>query len=499
MYGPDNSTAVPQRPSRAAAGPDGLWFTPGNPAAGQQATGLDPDYMNGLLAEFRSILAAAGIAPDKTQDAQLLAAIKALAFEWLGGGVFRGLQIYGNSRTLPAATSCGYFNILVNAPVITIPAGAEAGQFAMIEFACFGGVGVLKTQGDDVINLGDTSTQSYFCTNGTRIKMMFDGGATWNVVSESNLYAPNFRGPASGVTATPTDNSGLLSTTAFAKGVGFRANAYFEFNQANVTIQPSWLGGLIWNDYGGAAFVLPPVGQCEPNTAVTIYALGSLQITCNGGESFLGVGTSIAMTPGTVLQAIPQPAAGGWRLILDPRVLSGRLQSIPISPITSLVKQAAFTFAAGQYEVVRFEWAGLTSNARGQYTGPNGVQFEQFDFSLYVAAGGVRYVLSSPALAFSPNPNAQSQASDGWIEVGPLTSTKPVVQASAELYAGGRPAGFTQNGPAGPFLVQVEAFFGDALPPITEVGIYGVAQDDLAGSDTSGVGFTGGQLTVLAR
>lgn len=388
MYQLDNSTAVATRPAPAAARSPG-WATAGNPAAGQQATSLDPDFVNGLTAEILSVLEEAEIAPDKTQVNQLLASIKALTMKWLGGGVYRGVNYIANSRTLDVGY-CGFLNVLINVPVETLPLASSVPSGTPIDFACQAGGALIQRQGSDMISLLEAGVAQYVCGTSSKVRFVSDGDANWTVTQESNLYAPNFRGPASGVTAAPTDNSGLLSTTAFAKGVGLRANAYFEFNQANVTLQASAQGSVIWNDYSGATFTLPAVADCEPNTAVTIYALAALQLGCAAGESLLGVGSSVAMTAGTVFQAIPQPAAGGWRLILDPRVIGGRLQTVSTSSISSVVLLKNYTWQAGQYEHVRFEWTGLRSNARGQYQGPNGAENEQFDAQIYVAAGGVR-------------------------------------------------------------------------------------------------------------
>ena len=490
MFQIDNSTAVAARPAPAAAGAPG-WATSGNPAAGQLPTSLDADYVNGLQGELLSILQAADIAPDKTQIDQVLESIQLLTLKWLGGGVYRGVNYIANSRTLDASY-CGYLNILINVPVETLPLANSVPSGTPIDFACQAGGAVIARQGDDQISLLESGATQYVCGTSSKVRFVSDGVGAWVVAQESNLYAPNFRGPATAVTAAPTDNSGLLSTTAFAKGVGLRANAYFEFNQANVGIAASWLGGLIWNDYYNAAFSLPPVAQCEPNTAVTIYAYQPLQLSCSGSESLLGVGASVAMTAGSVFQAIPQPAAGGWRLILDPRVIGGRQQVVSTSAITGVVPSKNFTWQVDQYESVRFEWTGLRSNARGQYQGPNGAEEEQFDVSIYVAAGGVKYNLSSGSDDFT---FSGQQQSDGFLEVFPLQSGKPAVTSSSTLFGGGRTNGFLAPGGG----TTVKAFQGDGVPQITEIGLIGVAQNTLAGSDTSGVGLSAGAFIVRAR
>lgn len=53
-------------------------FTAGNPATGQRATLLDADHMNAIQEEILAVIEAAGIAPVKGTNNQLLTAIQAL-------------------------------------------------------------------------------------------------------------------------------------------------------------------------------------------------------------------------------------------------------------------------------------------------------------------------------------------------------------------------------------------------------------------------------------
>ncbi len=77
MYQIDNSTATTTKPTRGATGPNvGGYFTGGNPATSTPATIVDPDWMNMLQDEFSAILAAAGIAQNKSNDGQLLQALQ---------------------------------------------------------------------------------------------------------------------------------------------------------------------------------------------------------------------------------------------------------------------------------------------------------------------------------------------------------------------------------------------------------------------------------------
>jgi hypothetical protein len=101
MHRIDTATAVAALPAPAAPGPvpNGYW-QPGNPQAGQPATGGDQDFFNMLQEELASILTAAGIAPVKGNFNQVLTSIVAL--------VKSGYQ--GMSRTKLAAPLTLYVN-----------------------------------------------------------------------------------------------------------------------------------------------------------------------------------------------------------------------------------------------------------------------------------------------------------------------------------------------------------------------------------------------------
>lgn len=77
MYQIDNSTAAQAIPASTSAGSKG-YFTDGNPATGTPATILPAEFMNMLMMENLNVLAAAGIAPDKSKFNQLALAISAI-------------------------------------------------------------------------------------------------------------------------------------------------------------------------------------------------------------------------------------------------------------------------------------------------------------------------------------------------------------------------------------------------------------------------------------
>lgn len=77
MFQTDQASAVLSLPAPAAAGTQGF-FTNGNPGSGIAPTILDADFMNMVMMELVNVVVAAGLTPSKTNNSQLLAAIKAV-------------------------------------------------------------------------------------------------------------------------------------------------------------------------------------------------------------------------------------------------------------------------------------------------------------------------------------------------------------------------------------------------------------------------------------
>lgn len=78
MHYQSDGTQVPVRPTPGAVIGTPGYVTGGNPATGLAASNDDPDLMNMILGELGAFLTAAGIAPDKTNNAQVLASIRAM-------------------------------------------------------------------------------------------------------------------------------------------------------------------------------------------------------------------------------------------------------------------------------------------------------------------------------------------------------------------------------------------------------------------------------------
>jgi hypothetical protein len=77
MYQIDSNGSVTTMPTPADAATPG-WWTGGNPAIGEAATLIDPDWLNAVQAELLNILSGAGVSPLKGVSTQVLAALQIL-------------------------------------------------------------------------------------------------------------------------------------------------------------------------------------------------------------------------------------------------------------------------------------------------------------------------------------------------------------------------------------------------------------------------------------
>lgn len=82
MHRIDSAGTAAAMPAPAAVGATVGYFTKGNPGTGTPATVVDHDWLNSIQEELIGILTAAGIAPDKTVQNQLAAALSRMT----GGG-----------------------------------------------------------------------------------------------------------------------------------------------------------------------------------------------------------------------------------------------------------------------------------------------------------------------------------------------------------------------------------------------------------------------------
>ncbi len=94
MHYQSDGTQITARPAIPAVSGTPGYANPGNAVAGIQPSNIDPILQNAIVDEIAGVVLAAGITLDKTNNAQLLAAIKIVA-----AGRLLGEAIFNNSGT----------------------------------------------------------------------------------------------------------------------------------------------------------------------------------------------------------------------------------------------------------------------------------------------------------------------------------------------------------------------------------------------------------------
>lgn len=131
MFRIDDPSAVGSLPTPAAAGTEGF-FTEGNPGTGVPATRVTGDFLNLLQEELRNVVVAAGLTPSKTNNAQLLSAIRTLALgsgymlvrDEKTAGTAGGASIAGNqTRNLNTVSANTITGASLASNQVTLPAG----------------------------------------------------------------------------------------------------------------------------------------------------------------------------------------------------------------------------------------------------------------------------------------------------------------------------------------------------------------------------------------
>lgn len=140
-----NTVAVGSGDTAPATGTPGE-FTVGNPATNTPATVIPGYQLNALVQEIRNAIVGAGIAPDKTNNAQLLAAIKGLSF---GGATVQDVTasralgtVYTNSTSRTIAVMAGTANNSTTAWGLTGYVGGNPCQYAYIPASAAASIGV---------------------------------------------------------------------------------------------------------------------------------------------------------------------------------------------------------------------------------------------------------------------------------------------------------------------------------------------------------------------
>jgi hypothetical protein len=321
----DNSSAVTPEPTIPAAGTQGF-FSNGNELTGTPATVVDAWWLNMIQEEIRNVVVAAGIAPNKADNTQLLAAIGAVTggniYLPLAGGTMTG-QIHwsGVGNGPPDTNGTGQRLVIWDAPSgsIDYAIGIASAEFwfscsTNAHFSFYEGTNLNArvppsgnpTQPYDLVTLGYLGANSRtFLTAHKYVYISPTGSDTTGDGTNANPWATLQY--AWDTIQAFTDYAGFQVTCQMADGT-----YHGSLEAAGVSIGATQTGAFIvrGNVSNNAAVVLNVTGD----NALTAYASASFTVqhltvmsTTSGGEGGAGIaatyGGVVIIGPGVVFGA----------------------------------------------------------------------------------------------------------------------------------------------------------------------------------------------------
>ena len=188
MFQIDDPSASAGRPARPPAGNPG-WFTGGDPATGTLGTRVRNYWLNTIQAELLAILAAAGVAPDAADDAQVMRALRSLAAprmvvfyestSWTVPADVRGIK-----ATVIGAGGAGGGTSATNGSQVSAAAGGNSGTVAFGAFPVAPGETISITIGIGGRSLGGIGYPGGTSSFGARLSS--PGGQGVDYVAPAN-------------------------------------------------------------------------------------------------------------------------------------------------------------------------------------------------------------------------------------------------------------------------------------------------------------------------
>jgi hypothetical protein len=318
MYRIDNANATSTLPTPLAPGPVTRgFFQSGNPSTGQKATTLDRDWANATQEEICAVIEAASITLSKTNNAQLLAALRSMFLPRVtiaadttifvnpttGNDANNGLSAGAAFRTIQAAIDAVYYYYDWHGHIGTIQladgsynfatTGGYAAFFSGMPFGmrpgCLRLIGNVAAPGNVIINATNANGLGAF--------------STWVVVRGITFVA-------SGTGFTPSGQQGVglnaniaayvdLQTCTFGN-CGQIQIACANASQVNLTGTGMTMTGstqyALWAAEGGTIY-MPVNAMNVTGLACTLFAASDSSASINAiGATFAGTATGIRYT-----------------------------------------------------------------------------------------------------------------------------------------------------------------------------------------------------------
>lgn len=177
MHKIDALDAVLVKPTKKAVGSVVGYFTDGDPGGGVQATVLDADWCNSVQDEILNVLAAASVTPDKTDDDQLLEAIRYIAFKsgFLASSTDVTLTDSDNYRVVEIDCTSGNRNVY-----LPLSANNQGREIIIIRKDSSSNTLTINRKSASSDTLQGTSLTSFTIDEqGASARMIPNGGTVW--------------------------------------------------------------------------------------------------------------------------------------------------------------------------------------------------------------------------------------------------------------------------------------------------------------------------------
>ncbi|VVN81228.1 hypothetical protein [Pseudomonas fluorescens] len=269
-------------------------FTEGDPVGGIQATVVTDDFLNDVQEELMSVLTAAGVAPVKGTQNQVLQAVYKLA----------------QNQTAQAFTTGGTGTALTLTPSPAISAYAANQRFS-VKFHVGSGA-------NPTLNASSKGAKALkqYGASGAKVAAVFFADQIGDVVYDGEDFILLGQASSStGTTPAQFDNSSKFATTAFVQGVGFQFSALI-IPAASMTLTAAAAGSVIVGNSPTAITITLPAASTMPGkTAIKFwnYAVGAMTIAVTGPDSIYlpSTNTSVVVTAGSFITLVSN-GGSGW-------------------------------------------------------------------------------------------------------------------------------------------------------------------------------------------
>ncbi|MDN7998038.1 hypothetical protein QZN00_12860 [Burkholderia multivorans] len=308
-----NTVTAAQADTAPATGTPG-YATDGNPASNIPATRWPAYQYNAIQEELMAIIAAGGLMPDRTNNAQVAAAITRICLSTAVLADTGAANAYAAANTPPLTVlpSTGFIQRISIAHANT---GASTYAPDGLTAKPIYGLGLQPLQGGELVVNG-IATLIYLVAptvnsgNGAWILLGCTGGT-------AQLGAGSY-----GVTPPQFDNSTKLATTAFVQRALGSLSGYQTISGSTYSLTAADVGKLLLVSSVGATISLPPANSVSPGAEYLLYNSNAQPIALNvvgGGSVVVGAG-SVWTIDGTlqnnVLTSVSLPA-GLTKIVSD--------------------------------------------------------------------------------------------------------------------------------------------------------------------------------------